>query len=200
MKTPFTALTDAELADEFNKGTPKAFDEIYARYSFKLFLHARGMLRNELQAEDVVQDTFATLLERKGNFLFQDTISAYLYRSVSNRILKLFRAEKVKGRYLDDLAKKIPEAGTATDALVLEKELASIIDRHIEQLPAKMREIFELSRKQQFSHKQISQKVGSSEATVKKQVYYALKILRGKLSTVITLMALNVILWLSNNR
>ncbi|MET7000689.1 RNA polymerase sigma factor [Chitinophaga defluvii] len=199
MKTPYAALSDAELADEFNKGTPKAFEELYARYAFKLYLHARGMLRDQQQAEDVVHDTFAALLEKKETFQLQDTISAYLYRSVSNRILNLFRNEKVKGRYLEEMARALPQASASTDSLVLERELSALIDWHIDRMPAKMREIFILSRKQQLSHREISEQLGTSEGTVKKQIFYALKLIRGKVTGMTSLIALNVILWLSRH-
>ncbi len=61
----------------------------------------------------------------------------------------------------------------------------AIIEKEIGALPPKMREVFELSRKENLSHKEIAEKLNLSEKTVKKQVNNSLKILRSKLGMVV---------------
>ena len=66
--------------------------------------------------------------------------------------------------------------------------MGTIIEKEIAELPAKMREVFELSRKQHFSHKQIAEKLEISEQTVSKHVANALRILRVRLGVFIYLL------------
>ena len=82
--------------------------------------------------------------------------------------------------------KAFHETGTCiTDYAIREKQLASIIEREIDALPPRMREIFILSRRANLSHKQIAQQLDLSELTVKTQVKHALKILRTRLGLVV---------------
>ena len=76
---------------------------------------------------------------------------------------------------------------SVTDHRIREKQLTELINKGIADLPDKMREIFELSRKNSLSHKQIAAQLNLSEQTVKKQVNNALRILRTKLGTMLFL-------------
>ncbi|MNL44326.1 RNA polymerase sigma factor [compost metagenome] len=64
-----------------------------------------------------------------------------------------------------------------------ERELTRLLQQEIDKLPAKMRQVFEMSRNQHLSHAEIAQQLGISDQTVKKQVNNALKILRSKVNT-----------------
>ncbi|MNY46224.1 RNA polymerase sigma factor [compost metagenome] len=68
-----------------------------------------------------------------------------------------------------------------TDNQLREKELIAVIEKEVSLLPTKMREMFEMSRNEGLSHKEIAEKLGVSDLTVKKQVSNAVKILKGKL-------------------
>jgi RNA polymerase sigma-70 factor (ECF subfamily) len=190
-------LTDAELTERFNAGDQSAFEEIYNRYWALLYRHGRRMLQDEEQARDVVQDVFTGLLNRKGRFEMKATLSAYLYSSVRNTIINQIRHERVKTDYLGYLQHYSMEGSCSTDDMVREKEFARQIEKEIERLPPRMREVFELSQKAYLNHKEIANEINVSEGTVKKQIYYALKILRGKLGAVFFLQVMSFILWLN---
>lgn len=190
------ALTDAELTERLNAGDQSAFEEIYNRYWAVLFRHGRRMLQDDEQARDVVQDVFAGLLNKMGRSEMKSTISAYLYSSVKNAIISLIRREKVKVDYLTFLQHYSIEGSYSTDELIREKEFARQIEKEIALLPPRMREVFELSHKAHLNYKEIADEVNVSEGTVKKQIYYALKILRGKLGAAFFFQVMSFILWL----
>ncbi|PWS32248.1 RNA polymerase sigma factor [Pedobacter paludis] len=194
---PYTNLSDIELTEKFNGKDTRAFAEIYERYFAALFSHARRMLQDDAQAGDVVQDTFASLLERMGGQTFEGSLSAYLYVSVRNQIISLMRREKTKTKYLDSLKAYFNSGGNPSDQQLLEKEMYSLIESEISKLPEKMRNIFELSRKAHLSYRQIAQLSMVSEGTVKKQVYYALKILRSRINTKVLLTFMYLLLALN---
>src|SRR5690606_15222161 len=114
---------------------------------------------------------------------FRTGFSAYLYAAVRNRVLDRISRRKLKSDYVESLRKFAGEADHSTYHQLFEKELAALIEEEIEALPAKMRQIFELSRRQHLSYKEIAAQLIISDKTVKKQVSNALRILRLKLDT-----------------
>lgn len=172
--------TDQELVSLLKNGSEAAFGEIYNRYWSVLFLHARHMLHENEEARDIVQDLFTGLWQKAPMFELTTSLSSYLYKSVRNRVFDHMKHKRVSKDYLDSLNQFINESEVTTDAIIREKELAEIIEREIQALPAKMREVFELSRKQHLSYQQIAEQLGVTEHTVKSQVSNALKVLRTK--------------------
>lgn len=178
----FSSLTDNELLELLRRGDHAAFHEIYERYSGVLYNFAIKKLQQEEEAKDVVQDIFITMWNRHTELAIHSSLSGYLFKSVSNRALTLFTHKKYESVYIASfdsylLARQTPQA----DELVREKELQLIIQREIDALPEKMREIFRLSRHEQLSHKEIGERLGISELTSKTQVKRALRQLRMRL-------------------
>lgn len=192
----YRALTDLELTAKFNGNDKHAFAEIYDRDWALLFQHARKMLRNDQQAEDHVQDIFMALLNKEGVLKLNTTMSAYLYSMARNRVINLIRRDKVR---VDSsiLATSGGSEHDLADRPLLEKELANQIEKEIEALLAKMREVFEMSLKAYLSTSEIAKQRNVSENTVKKQLYFAIKILKGRLSSYLLLQFMLLILWLN---
>ncbi len=181
MNTDYKNLPDHELTAFLKREDALAFSEIYDRYWTVLFLHARKMLRNEQEAEDIVQELFTQLWKKSAVIDFNVKLSSYLYRAVRNRIMDHVTHQKVVFDYQQSLIDFIGSGFAAPDELVQEKELALLIEHEIQALPEKMREVFVMSRKQHLSYREIGEQLGISENTVKNQVSSALGILRTKL-------------------
>ncbi|PTS99574.1 RNA polymerase subunit sigma-70 [Pedobacter sp. HMWF019] len=178
---PYTTLSDADLTVLLKQQDQRAYTVIYERYWALLFRHAGRMLKDDEQAADVIQDLFTVMWTNAETLEINTSLASYLYTSLRNRILKLIRREKVQINYLVTLPDFEKEGHNITDEILREKELQIQIEREIEMLPPKMREIFELSRNAHMSYKQIAEEINIAEGTVKKQVYNALKILRTRL-------------------
>lgn len=179
----YKAHTDVELTAFLAEGDNAAFAEIYNRYWVVLYSHARKMTRDDDLAKDVVQDVFISLWDKVAETEFSFSLKAYLYATVRNRILNLYDKEKVKSKYLSSLEDFDRSGENVTDYRLRETLLAEHIDREILQLPGKMREIFEMSRKLNMTYKEISEQLDISDKTVKKQMSNAIKILRVKLGS-----------------
>lgn len=180
----YESYPDSELAVLLRQGDGDAFAEIYERYWALLLSHALKMLGGEEEAKDVVQDVFSTLWLQRTSLDIHTSLSSFLYIAVRYRVLNLFRRSKVAGRYLDALQRNMEEGLPAVD-LPLEKELARRIEEGVGQLPPRMKEIFELSRVHGYSYREIAEKTGLADNTVKRQVSNALKILRVKFGQLI---------------
>lgn len=173
----YQAHTDQELVVLLRAGDHMAFSEIFSRYNKLLYSHAYNKLRKEDEAQDIVQDIFVKLWERHGEV--QDiNLSGYLFTMVRNKILNLLSHNKIVSNYSEYLQKYLPGETGATDHLIREKQLAEIIEAEIAALPPRMREIFELSRNQHLSNKEIAQQLQLSEHTVADQIKKSLRALR----------------------
>lgn len=181
MQLDYKNLSDHELAFSLKGEDRMAFTEIYERYWAVLYLHARRMLRSKEEAQDVVQELFTQLWQNSSQLDVQVKLSSYLYRSVRNRVFNHLQRMKVAGDYQQSLLDFVEASAASSDELVREKELTVVIEREIQALPERMREVFVLSRKQYLSYKEIGEVLGISENTVRNQVSSALGILRDKL-------------------
>jgi RNA polymerase sigma-70 factor (family 1) len=183
----YGSLSDLELTDLLRAGDASAYTVIYNRYFDELYLHAYNRLRDKEEAQDVIHELFAGLWNKKENLMVKSSLAAYLYTAVRNRILDVISHQQVETRYVSSLQNFIEEGYCITDYQIRERQLAVLIEKGISELPPKMREVFELSRKQVMSHKEIAAQLNLSEQTVRKQVNNALKILRVKLGMMLFL-------------
>ena len=173
--------SDLELAALLANDDDQAFAEIYERYKGVLYMHAYRMLGDEEEAKDVLQELFTTLWGHRKEIKITSSFSAYLYKSVRNRIFDIIAHRKVEQRYVSSLASFIENGECVTDNQLREKELTVMIEKEVSLLPPKMRQVFELSRNENLSYKEIADELKISDKTVKKQVSNALNILRQKL-------------------
>lgn len=179
--TDYKLLTDHELFSLLKLDDRAAFAEIYNRYKGPLYIHAFNKLRDKEEVRDVLQQLFSVLWIKREEISLKTNLAGYLYAAIRNRIFKVIAHKNVESTYIASIQQSVNYEEAITDYTVRENEFRKLIDKEIALLPPKMREIFELSRKEYLSHKEIAEKLGISEQTVSKQVSNALKILRTKL-------------------
>lgn len=177
----YTLLTDNELAVLLQSGDRHAFAEIYHRYKFVLHNHAWNKTRNKEEAEDAIHEVFAMIWSKHSVINIGSNLSGYLYNSVRNHLLNMIVRKEVQERYIASIRHFSESSSVIADHRVRENQLTALIEKEIAALPPRMREVFELSRRQHLSHKEIAALMGTSEQTVKKQMNKALRILRNKL-------------------
>lgn len=174
--------SDQELSDLLKLGNQAVFAEIYNRYKAMLYLHAYRMIQDKEDAKDAVQELFASIWKNHETLVIRTSLAAYLYGAIRNRVLDMIAHKKIALKYTDSLQAFLDEGECITDDQIREKELIAIIESEVSLLPPKMREVFEMSRQQDLSHKQIATQLNISDKTVKKQVSKAIKILRLKIN------------------
>jgi len=180
--TDYCNFTDQELTVLLKNGNHSAFTEIYHRYKRLLYTHAYQRLRNEQEVDDIIHELFTALWIKRDSLILKTNLAGYLYTAVRNRILDYVAHQKIESDYITSFGKFLKLSENFTDFLLREKQLSALIDKEIAALPPKMREVFEMSRKENLSHDEIATKLGITKKTVKSQVNNALKILRSKLS------------------
>lgn len=178
----YSIYTDPELTTLLKEGDELAFTEIYRRHWHTLYLHALKIMDDRNEAKDMVQDLFFALWEKSGELNISMNLKGYLYRGMRNKVLNAVRKNKTNHNFLDLIAKEMEETDNRTIETIDEHQLMALIDAEVAQLPPKSREIFELSRKDFLSNKEIAERLGMTEEAVKKQVQRSVKLLKLKLS------------------
>jgi len=180
----FSSLSDHDLFFYLKDGEVGAFKEIFDRYDRLLFIYAYKKLKDKEDAKDVVQDIFTSLWNNRETIIIKNALQVYLYTSVRNKALNLFRDRQINNKYLKTLQDFINRSSDATDHRVREQDIKTLIDNEIARLPAKMREVFELRRNAHMSNKEIAEQLSISEHTVATHIKRALKTLRIRLGLV----------------
>ncbi|TKC62522.1 RNA polymerase sigma-70 factor [Pedobacter hiemivivus] len=177
----YSEFSDVELVELLQSEYEDiaAYTAIYDRYRKLLVLHANRMLGDVELAKDVVQELFTTFYQQRKTLNINTSLSAYLYKMVRNKVFNNLKHAKVKLNYAEDFFNYTQNSGELADEQVCLKELADAIESEIEKLPIKMREIFELSRKQFLSHQEIATRLNLSKKTVNNQINLAIKKISG---------------------
>ncbi|QEK51062.1 RNA polymerase sigma-70 factor [Pedobacter aquae] len=184
--TEHKILSDYELVGLLKLNNQKAFAELYDRYKGLLYVHATRHLKDQEDAKDIIHDIFSNLWQNRASLNIQENLAAYLYQSVRNRIINFQLKNKRADEYANSFQSFLNNFHQAdTDHLIREKMLVELIEYEIASLPVKMRTVFEMSRKEGLSHKQISEKLNITEQSVRSHVKGALKILRFRIGFVL---------------
>ncbi|MBD1431547.1 RNA polymerase sigma-70 factor [Sphingobacterium sp. DN00404] len=178
-------FTDNELIDLLRQGDESAFTEIYNRYWKKLFTIASNRVDSLEDAEEIVQDIFISLWNRKTDLQIRLELSSYLAVSVKYRVFQTLNRYFQKRKYRDYILTK-EQFDNSTQQLLDFKELQDELAKYVQRLPEKCQLVFRLSREEGCTQKQIAEKLNLSEKTVEAHLGKAFRILRIKLSSFLT--------------
>ncbi len=142
-----------------------------------LVAYAQRLVGDVASAEDVVQQAFVKLWEGKNPIPVGDDARALLYRVVRNHALNELRRERVRHDWASAQWADEPES-VATNAFVERLELRAAIEAAVDELPARRREIFVLSRFHELSNDEIANVLAVSPQTVANQLVAAMRTLR----------------------
>ena len=160
------------------EGDEDTFCELYATYKNRLIYFAMRFLKSREYAEDVFQDAF-TVVWQSRRFINPDaSFSSYLYTIMRNRILNQLRNTANEEKLKESILSQALDYTEDTKREVMLNDLKSLISHALQQLTPRQREIFEMSREAQLSHKEIADKLGISVNTVQEHISTSLKLIR----------------------
>lgn len=157
----------------------KAFEKLFHFYYSHLCLFATKILRDDISAEEIVQDFFVKLWEKRTHLTIETSVKNYLFRSVKNLCLNYVQHNKIKLRHAQTIISDA-QNNTLKDEYY-EIDLAEKIEESILALPEKRQIIFRLSREDGLKYREIAEKLNVSIKTVETQMSLAIKTLRDKL-------------------
>jgi RNA polymerase sigma-70 factor (family 1) len=178
------SLTDEALIEMLRSNHEWALKVIFNRYNIPLYQLAVGVLRDEALAKDIVQDVFIDLWARRNTSNIQ-ILNNYLMTAIKFQALKQLRNGKLQEHHLR-LIQNIQFVNQTEEAINV-RELDTSLKLALEQLPPRCKQVFELSRFENLSHKEIAGKLGITAKTVEVQIHKALAVLRKSLDKTIGL-------------
>ena len=173
------------LTAGLRRGKEEAFAYVFRMYYSPLLNYAGRILKDVEAANDVVQECFCRLYERRRELRKELQVRPYLYKSVYNACMDAIKHQKVESNYinqelLDFYFSKVVETPEAEQAL-LDEDLKGAIQDALNKLPERCREIFVLSKVDGLSNKQIAEQLNISMKTVEAQMTTAFVRLRKEL-------------------
>ncbi len=183
-----------ELFEKIIAGDHTAFEMLFKIYSQKLIYFSQGYVRDKQTAENIVQDVFLRVWQTKENLDPVKNIQSYLFMAVKNESLKQLRHLQVEKKHQENVS-VLSVVELTPDEKIDQNELREEINKAINYLPDKCREIFTMSRFDQLKYSEIADILGISIKTVETQMGRALKKLREQLGhlTSIILFTVNLL-------
>jgi RNA polymerase sigma-70 factor (family 1) len=180
----YTHLSDLELANTLYNGNTVGFKELYSRHADKLLHLAIAKIDSLQDAEDCVQEVFCNFwqhcLDRPAPF--QDiNLEAYLVTSVKHYVFRYYRRQLRSKIIQEQVVRNTPESGSTTEEYLSSLDIMGLLREELDDMPEQMRKVFEMSRSQDLTIKEIAFRLELSEQTVKNHMSRALRRLRLRL-------------------
>jgi RNA polymerase sigma-70 factor (family 1) len=173
-------ISDEHLISSVKRDDHYAFDKIFHKYGPSLFSFVVSVLKDESEAEEVVQDVFLKIWEKRRDLDSSLSFKSYLFTIALNTTKNIYRQKLYRERYKQDVALELNISQTSDVDGIEYKNLLDYIDKIIEKLPPSRREIFILSKKEGMKNPEIAKLLNISEQTVKNQLVSAMKFLRSE--------------------
>lgn len=183
-------LTNIQLLAVGNEAT---FEQVFKTHFKALHSYAFTILKDEMAAEEIVQNLFLKIWERKEQLSIHSSIKAYLYRGVHNDCMNMLKHEKVKKAWQTYTTHHMEkETGPASQKILL-SDLEEKLHKAMNELPEQCRTIFQMSRFEQMKYQEIANRLGLSIKTIENQMGKALKLMRLKLVDFLPLALLSLL-------
>ena len=175
---------DLLLFYQVKKDDLSSYEIIFKRYYKVLFRFAFTYVRNDTVAEEMVQEVFLYIWEKRDRIEIQTTLKTYLYSAVKNKCLNYLNLELPKQQSMTDISDVMFSVSSGRKDEGENEQIKKHIQKAIDALPKKCRKIFILSRNAGMTYEEIAEELGLSKKTVENQIGIALKKLRELLEEV----------------
>lgn len=175
------AITGQTHLQSLPQSDEAAFERLFKEHFKSLYAYAYTIVKDEVAAEEIVQNVFYKIWDKKKQPEIQTSIKAYLYKAVYHDSLNYLKHLKVRAQYKSQVMHQHKEEGTPASGKLLLKELEEKLRDAMNGLPEQCRTIFQMSRFDGLKYQEIASQLGISVKTVENQMGKALKLLRVKL-------------------
>ena len=172
-----TEYNEELLLADLRKGCVNAFEKIFKRHWEPLYQNAKSKLRSHDEAEEVIQNIFSALWERRETLLITN-LTFYLNTALRNRILNIIRDKIPQEKYWNYYRAFIPQTQDITDQAVAFDDLNDAVQLAVSHLPEKSRQVFKLSRLEGRSNAEIANLLKVSEKAIEYHLTKSLKALK----------------------
>jgi len=169
---------EIELLSHVAEGDEKAFRRLFDHYWGKIYSVAFTLTKSAALSEEIVQDVFLKIWFKKEQLPAIVKFESYLFIVARNYILNQLRKKTYDQHFTEHLEKHFSATASSPEQEMLLKETNHLINKAIEQLPARQREVYQLSRNEGLDVNTIARQLGISKLTVKSHLTKALQFIR----------------------
>ncbi|WP_449038734.1 RNA polymerase sigma factor [Parabacteroides goldsteinii] len=174
---------EPQLILSLKNGSYKAFERIYQMYAKRLFAYSLQFTKSQEESEEIVQDVFMRLWTNRAKIRQEDTLRSLLFIMTKHYLINAFRTKINQPEY-EEYIQYVNEHSVDDASYQLEyQEFVTKFRVILKTLPETQQRVITLSKIEQFSNKEIADKLSLSEQTVKNQLSLGLKTLKEKLGS-----------------
>ncbi|MGE5681402.1 MAG: RNA polymerase sigma factor [Bacillota bacterium] len=167
---------DFEYVRQFISGNENAFNLLVQKYQQKIYWHARRMLGNHMDADEVTQEVLIVLYNKLKSFNFKSSLYTWIFKITTNRSINQINKRKLKRfLFLEDSEYETLRDTQDLIADIDNKEKLKKLDKVLQELPVKQREVFSLRNFDELSYEEISEITGKTVGGLKANYFHALK-------------------------
>jgi len=169
---------ELQLLEQLIAGDAESFRKIYEYYRPKIFLFALRLTKSKSEAEEVVQEAFVRLWEKREQVKIEKKFNAYILTITKNLVLDGLKKAAYDKTIQQKIYQNMQALRNATVDQLIEKELTRLHQQAVNRLSPQKKVVFILSREEELSYEEIAEKLGVSKNTVRNQMSDSLKSIR----------------------
>lgn len=175
-------VPETVLVVRLKQGDLEAFDMIYNMYAGKLYAFGMKYLKSTADAEELVQSVFMKVWENHKKIDSDLSFRSYLFTIAYNDICKLFRRKSYLRKYVNETLYENSEISASAEEGIDYQSVIAEVQKIVNTLPEKQKEVFVKSRLEGKSAKEISEELGLSPGTIDNYISGAMKFIRSRIS------------------
>ena len=165
---------DFELIKSFINGDESAFNRLAVKYQERIYWHARRMTGNHLDADEIVQEVLMVLYNKLRTFEFKSSLYTWIYTITNTRSINYLKQKSLRSFFsLDEISNRQFEQNDVIDDIE-SKQKVEKIEKALQKLPVKQREVFVMRNFDELSYEEISKITGKRIGTLKANYFHAL--------------------------
>ena len=165
---------DRELVELLIGGSQAALGELYTRYRKQLVYFCKQYLKNEAESEDIVQNIFLKLWETRHSLGTVSSFSGFVKTMAQNQATDKLRHIDVHSRFAGNILTSGTDSTNETEESIIDNDYTELLNKLIESLPPRQKEIFRFSRIEGLTYREISELLQISDSAVQKHASLAL--------------------------
>lgn len=187
-------MTEPEHINErlilgLRSGEEDSFNELFKLYGPRIYRFGLAYLKNKSDAEELMQDVFMRIWEKRKNIDVSRNFKSYIYKIAVNSIYDLIRKKNIEKAFLDFTRENFQPGVETLWHEVIWNDMLSRLNSLMDKLPKQRKTVFMMSREDGLSNQQIADKLNLSKRTVENQIFRAINYLKKHMgSTMVFLM------------
>lgn len=165
-------LSDQDLWFRLRSGDEKAISLLFKRFWEPLFLSAFNVLKDKAACEDIIQEIFIKIWNKRTEIVITHSFKAYLFCCMRHEVYRQIKAGALREHIFSNLYKRFQTPSIQEQ--MEHKELVEKINAIVDTLPERCKKVYQLSREEQLSHKEIAERLNISTKTVENHITRAL--------------------------